>query len=202
MALSPADRTLVRLSVAIVLGRWDELRALREAGTPDRRWREAVLQTHLFAGFPRLVEAFNVLSQCGGLGSPDAAETAHPASEAADFERGLDLFGAIYADQASDVRGVLAAAHPEVERWVLGHAYGRVLARPGLEPAFRELLATACLAATAQDRQLASHVRGAQRLGQPAEDLSAALDEVADLIEPGVLAKARSVLERFRLPIA
>src|SRR5687767_6157714 len=71
MALSPADRRLVRLFTACVLGRFDVVRELRSSAVPpepDRRWREAVLQVHVFAGFPRLVEAYGVLALEGGLG--------------------------------------------------------------------------------------------------------------------------------------
>ena len=63
MSLSPGDRLLARLSAAVVLGDWEGLRALRAQappGQPDRRWREALLQTHLFAGFPRTIEAAGV----------------------------------------------------------------------------------------------------------------------------------------------
>ena len=46
---------LARLFTAICLGEFDVVRELRSAapeGEPDRAWREAVLQTHLFCGFP------------------------------------------------------------------------------------------------------------------------------------------------------
>ena len=52
---------LARLFTAICLGQFDVVRTLRReapAGEPDRAWREAVLQTHLFSGFPRLVQAW------------------------------------------------------------------------------------------------------------------------------------------------
>ena len=61
----PADLLqLVRLSVAACRGDWDELREVRAGAPPpgpDRRWREALLQLHLFAGIPRTVEACAVL---------------------------------------------------------------------------------------------------------------------------------------------
>ena len=59
MTLTAKDTRLVRLSAGIALGAWDEVRTLRQeapAGEPDRAWREIVLQSHLFAGFPRVVE--------------------------------------------------------------------------------------------------------------------------------------------------
>lgn len=198
MTLSSKDRRLLRLSTAVVLGEWDEVRALRRAaptGEPDRAWREAALQTHLFAGFPRLVQAWRVLDEEGGLGETTAEEVEGPQAGA---ERGLELFGAIYGDDAPAVRGMLADHHPDFGDWILEHAYARVLARPGLAADRRELLAACALAAFGQDRQLASHARGSLRCGATFEELWAALDEVADLVEPARLERARRIAERFR----
>ena len=192
------DPSLARFSVAIVLGLWDELRALRLAarpGEPDRRWREALLQAHLFAGFPRVVEASEVLAQVGGLGPPDGDDEARAVGDR--FAEGRALFDRIYAENAAEVRGALEGYHPVLARWIEGHAYGRVLAREGLAPHEREILAVACLAALGQERQLASHVRGALRLGAGEGELHAALDAIADLVPAETLERGRRVLERF-----
>lgn len=197
MSLDPYLGRLLRLSAAICLGNWSALRALRRAappGEPDRGWREAVLQAHLFAGFPRVVEACEVLAEDGGLGAPEPAELpAHPDR----FAEGRALFDQVYGDLAAPVRARLQAHHPVLAGWIEGHAYGRVLARGGLSPARRELLAVACLAALEQDRQLASHVRGALRVGATAPELQAAVDAVAELLDERALRSARRILERF-----
>ncbi len=199
MTLADADRRLVRLFVAVVLGRWDDLRAVRRAagpGEPDRRWREAVLQAHLFAGFPRVVEALGVLGEEGGLGEPDADE--HTSESDAELRaRGRELFERIYADGAERVRDVLHRGHAEFADWIESHAYGRVLARPGLDAATRELCAAAGLAATGQDRQLASHARGALRCGATAAELREALDCVRPWIDPDTWERADRVARRF-----
>ena len=197
MALSDRDRRLLRLSTAVVLGRWDvaqELRANAPPGEPDRGWREAVLQAHLFAGFSRVVEAYGVLGAAGGLGEPTAEEVL---DEPERPERGRALFDVIYGEHADRVRRFLREGHPDFARWIEGHAYGRILSRPGLEPASRELLAVAALAALGQERQLASHARGSLRCGADPKDVAEAVQAVADLIEPERLERARRVLERF-----
>ncbi len=200
MSLSERDRHLVRLSTAIVVGHWDAAREeLRCAGPdgPDRAWRETVLQTHLFAGFPRLVQAVAELEPAGGLGTPAPEELEGEAPGAA---RGESLFGRIYGEGAPRVRAAIAAGHGDLERWVIEHAYARVLARPGLEAGVRELLAVAALAALDQERQLASHARGALRCGATPGELAAALDAVEDLVEPARLERARRLVERFTTP--
>lgn len=197
MALSPTDRTLARFSVAVCLGNWELLRELRRAapaGEPDRRWREALLQAHLFAGFPRVVEACGVLEAAGGLGVPDAHEARTDGDR---FPEGRALFERIYADQAASVRAALERYHPALARWIEGHAYGRVLAREGLAPATREVLAVACLAALGQERQLASHARGAVHVGAGPQDLREALRAIADLVPAETLQRAERVLDRF-----
>ena len=196
MSLDGRDRRLLRLSAAIVLGDWEALRAVRRAapaGEPDRAWREALLQAHLFAGFPRVVEACEVLAAEGGLGDPEPAELSAPAASAA----GRALFDAIYGELAEPVRGRLAAHHPVLARWIEDHAYGTVLAREGLAPARRELLAVVCLAATRQERQLASHARGALRLGASAQELAQALEVVGDLLGAEAAEVARRIVARF-----
>lgn len=214
MSLCDADRRLLRLFTAGVLGRFDEVARLRRAagtGEPDRRWREAVLQVHVFAGFPRLVELYGVIDSAGGLGAlePDEAagsdqpaDGSGPAADArglaaGERQRGRALFERIYADDAPTVRAMLARHHPDFARWIEEHAYGRVLARAGLDADRRELLAVAALSALGQERQLASHARGALRCGATRAELDATLDAIADLIEPERLTRARRVVERF-----
>ena len=198
MRLAEADRRLLRLFLACVLGRWDEARRQRyEAGPgePDRRWREAVLQVHLFAGVPRQVEACAVLEAAGGLGKPDADETESAVLDLG--SRGRALFERIYQQDSAAVRAMLERAHPDFARWVEQHAYGRVLSRSGLPADRRELLAVVALAALGQERQLASHARGSLRCGASPAELSEALDAVADLIEPGRLEDARRLVARL-----
>ncbi len=188
--LSERDRRLVRLALAVQLGRFDELARLRRAapaGEPDRAWREALLQAHLFAGVPRVVEAWSVLLEHGGLGAPEPGELDEPAAGA-----GERAFGAVYGARAPAVRERLGACHPLLERWVLAHAYGRVLARGGLDLARRELLAVVALAALEQERQLAAHLRGALAAGARAGALRAAAEAADALLAP----RARELLAR------
>jgi 4-carboxymuconolactone decarboxylase len=189
--------TLARLFVACVLGRWAEVEGLRRSagpGEPDRAWREALLQVHVFAGFPRAVEAYGVLAAAGGLGELERGEML---AEAEQPQRGRELFERVYAADAPRIRATLEAAHPDFARWIEGHAYGRILSRAGLDPASRELLAVCALAALGQDRQLASHVRGSLRCGATRAELEGALEAVADLIAPERLERARAVLAYF-----
>jgi alkylhydroperoxidase/carboxymuconolactone decarboxylase family protein YurZ len=197
MSLGEKDRRLVRLIVAIALGRWDELSLLRESaplGEPDREWREVVLMAHLFAGIPRQVEAYEVLDKHGGLG---VLEEGEDRSEDDVRARGEALFDRIYGTNAASVRPRLYSFHPDFGKWVQEHAYGRVLSRPGLTADRRELCAIGALASLGQSRQLASHVRGAALCGATREQIEGVLDAIADLLTPERILRARTVIERF-----
>jgi len=173
---------LARVFTAIVTGAWPALRELRASapeGEPDRAWREALLQAHVFAGFPRVVEALGVLNELGGWGEFESGEALDEDEQPA---RGRALFERIYREQAARVRQELERGHPDFARWIEAHAYGRILSRPGLPAAERELLAVCALAALGQERQLVSHVRGALRCGAAASDVPAVLGACRELI--------------------
>ncbi len=182
---------------AIVVGDWDEVRAVRaqaEPDEPDRAWRETVLMVHLFAGFPRQVEAYQVLASVGGLGEITDDEI----EGIGDYpERGHRLFDTIYGGQSDRVQSVLRAGHPDVHRWILGHAYGRVLTRPGLSARTRELFAAASLAVMNQDAQFASHLRGALRCGATPEEVNEMLREVDPRLDPEHRDHLHAIAQRF-----
>lgn len=192
---APAVEDLAGLCVAICLHDEEALAGWAARLQPFARsveLTEALLQCHLFCGFPRTIAGLDALRSHGlhleaPAGEPDAPSEA----------RGAELFDSIYGGGADGVRAHLSGLQPTFARWVAEHAYGRVLSRPGLGGADRELLAVAMLAATGHDRQLASHARGAVRLGARPGAVAALLERVGPAIPPDRLDRARSVVERF-----
>ncbi len=189
---------LARLFTAICLGEFEVVRELRRAAPssePDRSWREAVLQTHLFCGFPRLVQAYGILDSEGGLGDLEPGEHELEGDTTA---RGAELFDAIYASAAEKMRARLSEFRPDFAAWILEHAYGRVLSRPGLDPALRELLSICALAALDQPAQFESHARGALRLGATQSELLSALDVASELAPAAHIERARSAARALK----
>ena len=121
-----------------------------------------------------------VLLEEGGLGTADPSEQ----EAGPHLARGRALFALLYGEAAPAVESALGTAHPGLTRVVLEHAYAGVLSRPGLAPAARELLAVGCLAASDLERQLASHARGAARLGITTERIVAAARSGSAALEP------------------
>ncbi|MFO1031883.1 MAG: carboxymuconolactone decarboxylase family protein [Planctomycetota bacterium] len=164
--LPVADRLLAISGAAIWSADWPRLCAAAKAastrGLPRAELEEALLQAVLFCGFPRVVTAFEQLATAWPVATPPSGG-AVPEGERC--TAGRALFAAIYGKNDAAVRGMLASFHAEFHDFVLESAYGRILARPGLSPLRRELLAVALLAAQDQPRQFVAHARGAITFG-------------------------------------
>ncbi len=165
--LDPEVRLLVLGQVAIWRADWPRLTAVfgtaKARGSERADCEEMLLQAVLFCGFPRVVTAFEHFESTWPATTPPAAtELPTPAEQAA---RGRALFDRIYGKNAEAVRAMLGRFHPDFQSFVLEAAYGRILARSGLAPRVRELVALAALVAADQKRQFAGHARGAQHLG-------------------------------------
>jgi 4-carboxymuconolactone decarboxylase len=154
---------LLRLSAALgSVGRDDwaevlaETAAVAEPGAID----EVILQAHLFAGFPTVLNVFTVWRRL----HPETTSTADPSLE----ERrsaGEDLCREIYGAAYERLRAHVAGLHPDLDRWAIEEGYGKTLSRPGLSPVERELCVVALLTAAGQEPQLRSHLRGALNVG-------------------------------------
>lgn len=199
-------RGLVPVAVAAALGRRDELGiAARAHLVTDRAvppLREALLMVCLFAGFPRCLDALGVVADAAHAVErrlDPQPEEGLPADEARRRElfrrRGRGLFRRVYGSDTERVLLGLFALDPELPHWVLEDAYGRVLARPGLDAAARERLAVAMLCALDLPRQLRGHLLGALRCGATVEQLRADLEGVRDLLPAERLADVLAQLE-------
>ncbi len=85
------------------------------------------------------------------------------------LERGKDAFNQVYGDSAADTfLARRSGLGEDLARLGLEFNFGDVNARPGIDPATRELLTLATLIGLGGvDPQLAGHVRAAVRLGVP-----------------------------------
>jgi len=196
----PGLRCLALLHGATCIGRFDavaELNALADRlRIPAERRREAALQVAAYGGFPRTIEGLTHLAGRGPAGpAGPAASDERPPSERR--RAGRAVWDRIYAEQADPVLARLGALAPELPGWVLDDAYGRVLSRPGLSLAERELLGVAALALMGLAAPLASHVRGALRNGSNAGTVGDILRACRGLADPNALAVIDSALQRL-----
>jgi 4-carboxymuconolactone decarboxylase len=187
-ALAVSEREL--LEAGLVLA--------RELGVARAALEEVLLQGALFGGFPRTVEAFQLLRTRWGARQQDPP-TPEPEPPSA---AGEALFDRIYAELAPAVRRELTELHPSLARWIAEHAYRAVLARAGLDARTRELAAVTALAASGCRRQLLSHARGAMRCGADAPSVHAALGLAALFRSAESLAELGAQVERALRAVA
>jgi 4-carboxymuconolactone decarboxylase len=196
--LDDETRTLARLAAIIAVGDEAEVRrALAGAlGVVRPDWvEEVLLQTHLFAGFPRSLNATREWRRASGRAAPAAAKGGTVAQWRERGERTCArVYGATYERLRQNIRGL----HPELDEWMIVEGYGKVLSRPELDLARRELCIVAVCAAAGQDRQLHSHLHGALNVGVAAGVVDALLDSLGDLMDQRRLTSARLLWARVK----
>jgi 4-carboxymuconolactone decarboxylase len=122
---------------------------------------EVLLQSHLFVGFPDALNAIGLWRQVSGSPAPPSAGEDPAGWEARGERVCAQVYGANYQKLRENVR----ALHPDVDVWMVTGGYGRVIGRPGLDLATRELCIAALLAVWNVPRQLHSHLRGSLNAG-------------------------------------
>lgn len=185
-ALDDATRLLVRLAAAIAGGDEPTLRdafaATRPSAVPDAWVEELVLQSHLFSGFPRALNAAREWRRL--VPAAPAAEAVEPGDAERWRRRGEATCAAVYGGMYDRLRASVAGLHPLLDEWMVTDGYGKVLGRPGLDLPRRELCIVAACAASGQDRQLHSHLHGALNVGVAGPVLEQAVEALAGLLGP------------------
>lgn len=196
--LDDATRALVRLSAALAGGTEDEVREQlqRAAALTSDEWiEELMLQTYLFAGFPR---ALNGVREWRRLAKAPASP-AGPALEAAALRaRGEQTCAQVYGSMYERLRVNIRELHPLLDDWMIVEGYGKVLSRIALDLPRRELCIVAACAATAQDRQLQSHLHGARNVGVPEGVVTEVLECLRDVIPDAHFSRATRLWDRIR----
>jgi len=172
---------LVRLAVAVAVGD-EKLLAQRVGGalaaeTPKTWVEELLLQSILMVGYPRVLVATGVWRQVSLPLPPAASDRMGREDWTIAGER---ICRIVYGDNYDRLRSNVAALHPTLDDWMISEGYGRVLSRPGLDLARRELCTVAQLAVLRSPRQLHSHLRGALNAGSTPSDLRAVLEVIRD----------------------
>ena len=196
--LSDVERLLVRVAAVVATGDEPAMRAALAAthahAVPPVWVEEVLLQSYMFAGFPRALNAMREWRRLTGIPAP----ATDPDLDGPDHRvRGEATCARVYGTMYDKLRHNVDALHPALDRWMVEAGYGQVLGRPGLDLARRELCVIAVCAAAGQDRQLHSHLHGAIHVGVPAAAVDDTLDAVADLT-PDAGAHAARLWARVR----
>lgn len=200
--LDPETQALVRLAATIAAGDEPSVRAsMSEAAAAVRPvWvEELVLQSYLFAGFPRALNAAREWRRVTGAPAPDADE-AEELWRAGDewAARGEATCRAVYGAAYARLRRNIRTLHPALDAWMITEGYGKVLSRPALDLPRRELCVIAACAAGGHERQLHAHLHGALNVGAPAEWVTDSIEALAGVVSATLLNAARMLWARVR----
>ena len=166
--LTSEQVALIRLSAAIAAGGPEDVArraegAIQATVSPERVY-ETVLQSYLFVGFPRAIEAFFALRQVlADLGWVPRTPAVHDVERWA--EDGAALCHRVYGRNYDKLMGVMRTLSPDLAEWMILEGYGKTLSRPGMNPVEREYSVIAILTVTRMWRQLRSHAIGAVHVG-------------------------------------
>ena len=183
-ALDDETALLVRLAALLAGGSEQQIRtALSDAARDvDPVWvEEVILQTYLFAGFPRALNAAREWRRISGRAAPEFDEGTDYDAQSWK-ERGEATCAVVYGPFYERLRYNIRDLHPALDTWMIVEGYGKVLSRPHLDLARRELCIVAACAIAGQDRQLHSHMHGAVHAGAAPEVVTTVLQLLADLL--------------------
>jgi 4-carboxymuconolactone decarboxylase len=178
-ASPPADlRVLAELSAAVAAGDGMaidmEVRRAAEACDP-LEVEEALLQTHLFLGFPVALSAMDRWRALTGRPPVELDSLARTESVSDWTRRGESICRTVYGGKYDRLRHKVERLHPALDRWMITEGYGKVLGRPGLSLTRRELCIVAMLAAAGLEPQLHAHLHGALNAGASHADVELAV---------------------------
>eukprot|EP00871_Galdieria_phlegrea_P000858 jgi/Galph1/1773/GphlegSOOS_G448.1 len=161
---------------------------------------EAVLQSLVFVGLPKVLNACSTLQQANLLPPKeelliereigcqieefDSSNQTSLQSDSTDpfILRGQRAFQQIYSTATKKLQDRIYSFHPDLESWVLEFGYGHILSRPVLSLYQRELCAIAALVGQSVAPQLISHIRGAIQVGATKEQIHSILQQTQFLV--------------------
>lgn len=191
---------LVRLAAVLAGGSEAQVReALSQSlDTIDPVWvEEVILQTYLFAGFPRSLNAAREWRRLSGRSAPESdTGTAFDVAELT--ASGEATCAKVYGRFYEPLRRNIALLHPALDAWMIVEGYGKVLSRPQLDLARRELCIVAACAIARQDRQLHSHLHGALHAGASVAQVDATLSAIADVLSADDVSRYRGLWARVQ----
>jgi 4-carboxymuconolactone decarboxylase len=200
-ALGDEERALVRLAAVIAAGSEADIRtelARANQGVRAEWIEEVILQSYLFAGFPRTLNAAREWRRVSGRAAPASDE-----GERLDFAdqwraRGEETCAIVYGPFYERLRVNIRGLHPALDAWMIVEGYGKVLSRPALDLARRELCIVAACAASRQDRQLHSHLHGALHAGASEAAITDTLGAISTLVSADESAHHKALWARVQ----
>lgn len=165
-------------------------------GTPATWVEELLLQSYLFCGFPRTLNATREWRRVSGMTAPARDVGAVSGGVEEWRAAGEATCAVVYGPFYEKLRQNIVALHPALDDWMIAEGYGKILSRPGLSLRLREQCIVAACAASEQDRQLHSHLHGALNAGVARGELRGTLGVLGGVVQADALQRAVLLLDR------
>jgi 4-carboxymuconolactone decarboxylase len=198
-SLDDATIALVRLAAVIAGSNEAQVRDAfaRIVSLAPAQWiEELVIQSYLFSGFPRALNAAREWRRVAPTPAPLTDEGDDVTHVDEWRQRGEQTCAAVYGPMYEKLRVNVRQLHPALDAAMVIEGYGKILSRPGLDLQRRELCIVAACAMTGQDRQLHSHLHGAINVGVAPAVLSATVEALLPLLGEERTRSVRLLLAR------
>jgi len=201
--LSPRRKHAVLVSASLVTrsetALSSDLKLALEEAFSASELVELILQSLLFDGYPCALEGLITLREIVPSILPAEKIIESYSNENLELwiDRGEALCRRIYGDNFDRLLQNVDALSPTLKEWMLVEGYGRVLSRPELTIAVREMGIVAILTVKNLSRQLYSHLRGATRVGVTTAELKTAIHLCERYTEPARIESALNVWRKL-----
>lgn len=180
---------------------WEGIESALEEEIPPDSIREAILQSYLFVGYPRVINALFLLKEMcesRGIDYPSGVIAPEDYAEWGEWERrGKDLCRTIYGGSFDRLQKTIGELHPLLARWMIVEGYGKVLSREGLPAPLREMLVLSILISQGVWRQLRSHILGGFHLGITGDETGEIIAQLTPFLPVEQIEKARELLDEL-----
>ena len=175
------------------------INAALNAGVTPVELREAIYQLAPFIGFPKTLNALNVLNEVfkeRGIETP--LKSTSTVKEDERFEKGLAIQKPLYGDEIQkSMEGLPDNMGADVSRFLTEVCFGDFYTRKGLDLKTRELLMLSALVTTGNNpATLKSHIKGNLKAGNSKETITAAIIQCLPYVGfPNTLSALRTLKE-------
>ena len=163
--------------------------------------KEVLVQLYAYAGFPKSLNALEVLRQVAQDRQQRGAQDREGTEPSATIPSGAALTAVGMANQTfisgGPVQGPVFAFAPIINQYLQTHLFGAIFERDTLDWQSRELATVGALSAIpGVEVQLRSHMRASLRVGLSPAQLHQLADALRDAIGPDAAARAHQALQQ------
>ena len=159
---------------------------------------EIILQSYLFLGFPRMLQAADILHRIKPLNhlKNDKEDFLSDFDTGQLYKRGEEVCKTVYGPKYEILKERVLGFAPDIYHWMILEGYGKVLSRNQISLQCRELSIVAFLTMENRKRQLHSHLIGAMHAGASIKLLKQVVNDIGESAGEGYFA-AISIIENF-----